>query len=535
MNNALREIETEDVVIYRSQVYSISTLEKCRCLHGKLVKEGKMAGTFSGDLWTGYSGVKHFEIDFTLDAASYRDHAGKEFGISLETMKNMLRCYAVYCTGVYVYKTISREKLGTIKKFLQCFGDKGFSLPVHGITTIGDFLAFIGTADRQIWDILSRIKRVQDVRSGQRTLSPIINYLAIENEINSIYRNSPDEMTFRRWFPVFFWVNITFILPLRATEMLVTPKKCIHRTDDGRTLLTVRRTKLKKGRRTVYYDVEKDYREFSYEIPNSSVAATIEKYLELTSGQDRRFLFEFNALMINEMLSLSAFNHLLSEFMEERLIGNPRYDFARYAAGINEFEIVTAGDSRPIALANLYFQNAGEDICRQLADHVHINTSAGYYTNISETIWASSVIHMQKRMDYECRQSEEMYRRGELAVSETGLYCMSAKRLADEEDISDCIAEGHLSDCMGCRYYRPSKKELSDFLELQKKRADEGAKRVIEFMNDIMKEKKQGKTMEELFLAAQTDAGRYRMGCDISAKEKYEEWQEHRNTQRNCF
>lgn len=535
MNNVLRKIETEDVVIYRSQVYSISTLEKCRCLHGELVKDGKMTGSFDGDVWTGYSGVKHFEIDFTLNSEAYRSHAGKEFGISLETMKNMLRCYAVYCTGVYVYGTISQEKLGTIKKFLQCFGDKGFSLSAYGVTAIEDFLAFIGTPDRQIRDILSRIKLVKEVKSGQRTLSPIINYLAIENEINSLFRNEPDEETFRRWFPVFFWVNITFILPLRATEMLVTPKECLHRKADGRVFLTVRRTKLKKGKRTVYYDVDKDYAKFTYEIPNSSVADTIEKYLELTSGQDRRFLFEYNPLMINEMLSLSAFNHLLSGFMEERIIGNPRYDFARYAAGIDEFEKVTAGDSRPIAMANLYFQNTGEDICRQLADHVHINTSAGYYTNISETIWASSVIHMQRRMGYERRNSEEMYSRGELAASEKSSYCMSAKRLSDDEDLSDCIVEGHLADCMGCRYYRPSKKELSDFLELQKKRADEGARRVIEFMNDTIKEKKQAGTMEELFLAVQTDACRYRMGCDISAKEKYEEWQGHKNTQKNCF
>ena len=535
MNNVLREIESEEVVIYRSHVYSAVILEKCRILHAELVKEGKLSGLFEEDRWMGYSGVKRFCIDFSIDEAAYRTHVGKEFGIRLDTMKNMLRCYAIYCTGVYVFQTISREKLGVIRVFLQSFGEQGYSLTVNGISTVEDFLGFIGTPDRQIREILSRIAWMKEKKRGQRILSPMINYLAIENEINCIYGENPDEETFRRWFPVYFWVNITFILPLRATEMLVTPKDCIRRTADGRVLLTVRRTKLKKGKRTVYYDVERDYTESTYEIPDADVASVIEKYQQMTAGQDRRFLFEYNNLMINEMFSLQAFNHLLETFMREYIIGNSRYEFARYAAGISEFEIVSAGDSRPIAMANLYFQNAGEDICRQLADHIHINTSSGYYTNISETIWASSVIRLQRQMDYEERNGEEQYRRGKLALSQTHDSCVSERRRVDREDLYDCIKEGHLADCMGCRYYRPSHKELTEFMEMQKKRADDGAKRVIEFMNNTMKVKKQEISLEELYMEVQTDACRYRMGCEIYAKEKYEEWQGHRNIRKNCF
>lgn len=54
-------------------------------------------------------------------------------------------------------------------------------------------------------------------------------------------------------------------------------------------------------------------------------------------------------------------------------------------------------------------------------------------------------------------------------------------------------------------------------------------------MNSTLKAKKQDISMEELFLSVQTDASRYRMGCDISAKEKYDKWQEHRNSPKTCF
>lgn len=425
MSNILRKIETDEVVIYKNHTYSTSTLEKCRRLHEELVREGKITGAFDSDLWMGYSGVRYSGMNFAIDPDAYHKHCGREFGISISTMKNMLRCYAIYCNGVYIYQTISRDRLNVIKSFLEGFPGKGFRLKASGISAIEDFLAFINTPDKQIQDIFSRIATEKETSVRQRTLAPVMNYLVIENEINTLFQSDLDEAYFRKWFPIYFWVNITFILPLRATEMLVTPKDCISHTGDGKTFLTVRRTKLKKRKRTVYYDIASDYREFTYEIPDNVVAATIEKYIAVTSGQDRRFLFEYSDLMINGMLSLQAFNHLLAEFMEERIIGNPRYEFAKYAAGIPEFEKVTAGDSRPIAMANLYFQNVGEDICRQLADHVHIDTSSGYYTNISETIWASSVIHFQKKMEYEHRYAQEMHGKGKLAATGPYSQCLS--------------------------------------------------------------------------------------------------------------
>lgn len=535
MDNLLQKVESGEVVVYTDQVYSMDVLKKCREIHKKLVDEGKIEGDFDSDKWMGYSGVKKFGIDFSMDVFLYNKHIGKAFGISADTIKNMLRCYAIYCNGVYIYQTIAREKIGILKDFLLKYKDKDFKLTTTGITTVEDFLGFIGTPDKQIEHIISNIRLVKDDDKAQRELSPIINYLVIENEINHIYRDGCDDETFRKWFPIYFWVNITFILPLRATEMLLTPKKCIYREND-KTFLIIRRTRLKKGTRTVYYDVNKDYKEFTYEIPDTEVIRNIEKYMRLTDRQDRRFLFEYNELMINNMLSARAFNHLIAAFVEENIIGNNRYDFAKYATGITEFEPVTAGDSRPIAMANLYFQKFGEDICRQLADHVNINTSSGYYTNISETIWASSVVQLQKKLDYEWRHSKEQYEQSSsIAVNSGKSICTSQKRMIDEENLDDCIEQGHLADCMGCKFYRPTKTELESFLNSQKKKADDSAKRVIEFMNNTMNIKNENVTMEEIFLSVQTDATRYRMGCNIKAEEKLKEWQKLKNIQKTNY
>lgn len=60
MDNLLRKVESDEVVVYTDQVYSIDVLNKCREIHQKLVDEGKIESDFDSDKWMGYSGVKKF-------------------------------------------------------------------------------------------------------------------------------------------------------------------------------------------------------------------------------------------------------------------------------------------------------------------------------------------------------------------------------------------------------------------------------------------------------------------------------------------
>ena len=532
MNNTLRQIESDDVVIYTDQTYSNSILAKCKEIFNNLVEQGEISGSFSNNEWMAYSGIKHFGLSFEISDLLYKKHIGKEFGISKETMVNMMKCYAIYCNGVYIYQSIASNKINIIHKFIEQYTDKEYKVKKDDLSTIEDFLGFINTPERQIRKIIQNIRVIKVDSKTQRKLSPVINYMVIENEINSIYNMELDTETFKKWFPIFFWVNITFVLPLRATEMLVTPFNCIERRNN-KVYLNIRRTRLKSGQRKVYYNVEKDYEIFTYEIPDSKVVSTIEYYKELTSGQERRFLFEYNKFMINDMLSLSAFNRLIASFMSEYIIGNHKYDFVKYATNIREFEAVTAGDSRPLAMANLYFQNVGEDICRQLANHTNIDTSAGYYTNISETILNSSIMQLQKRINTQEQGRWDDYQTSSNQVLDMDVsVCTSEKREIDSKNLDDCVEQRHLEDCMGCKFYRPSQKELDRFLETQKVKADESAIRAIEFMNNTLSIKNKEMSLEEIFLTVQTDATRYRMGCDIKAKEIAKEWQKHKNFQK---
>lgn len=535
MNTTLNKIETEEVIIYTENVYGINTLSKCREVFNNLVADNKMSGDFDDLKWAGYSDIKRFSINFEISEILYKQHIGKELGISLSTMTLMLKCYAVSCFGIFIYSTIAANKVNTIKRFLTEYRNKDFKLLREEIWTIEDFLEFINTPEKQIDNIIRIIKIKEHAKPNQRTLKPIINYLAIENEINYIYSSVIDDETFKKWFPIFFWVNITFLLPLRATEMLITPYECIVR-ENGKVYLKVRRTELKKGRRRVHYDVDKDYKIHTYEVPDNAVVSAIEKYIKMTSNQERRFLFEHSSYMINDMVSLKAFNELIAEFTDEYLKGNIRYDYARYATGINEFETVTAGDSRPIAMANLYFQNVGADICRQLAGHVNIDTSSNYYSNVSEIILNSSIMQYQKRINERRINEEDEYKKANyVVINSEKSVCVSEKRAVDKKNFEDCIKEGHLQECLGCKYYYPVQKELDDFLENNKIKADKYAIDLINLLNDTSKLKEKDKSLEEALLQVQTYGSLYRVGCDSKAREVGEEWQKLRNSQMNSY
>lgn len=522
-DNILRQVDVDDaIVFYTDNQYSLSNRQKFLDVFQKLKDDKKILSEYNDTVWICSSGIKSFRIDFTYKGYAYKTHMERKCGINFTEMTDMLKCYAVYICGDFIFMTIAK-KIVSIKTFLTRFGDEEYSILETEKITIINFLNFIGIPEHQISMYMDQIPVVHTPRPQQRELCHLINYMAAESELTDMYSSAtlPDS-EFLHWFPVYFWTHVTFVLPLRATEMLVTPYECLE-CRDGKIFLMVRRTMLKKGKRTVCYDIEKDYKIFSYPIPESDITKNIRKYQELTRGHQRRFLFDFE-YSVNGILSLQAFNALLTEFISVKLQGNHKYDYAKFASGISEFSIMSAGDSRPIAMANLFYQDVGADICRQLADHIHISTSAGYYTNVGSTVLASSIMHLQRQLNRERQSMDLKINRAEL---QTGSSCGSPKNPFVTGDISDCIAEEKLEECLGCKYYTPTNEELSAELECRNEKLDNASKRIIECMANG---KEITDKMDKLFLDAHTSITRYRVACNEVAKEKLRKWQRHKPT-----
>lgn len=528
MENTLRVIETENIVVYNDFCYGPKIIKECKDFIGHMKDTGNVRSDFDDEKWICYSGVKNYEISFSFDKTAYMNAVGKAFMIPYKTMQEMIKCYACYCTGEFIFDTIAREIVNNIKRFLCNSPKETLSLTRAEKEKIEDFLALINTPVELIDDMTSNIKIIKSESTRVRKLSPLINYLVIENEINEMYFTGVTDEEFTKYFPIYFWVNITFILPLRATEMLVTPFDCIDLTDDMVTL-RVRRSKLKGGKNRVYYDVEKDYDLCTYNlgnIINRQVFNNIEKYKNLTKNHKRRFLFDYGEAFTNHMISLAGFNNLLRVFIDERIIDNPKYEYSKKVSGVDEFEYVTAGDSRPIAMANLYFQDAGADICRQLANHMNVSTSEGYFTNVSETLYYSSIMQMQKKINRDFLN--ENYVNNSLVVKDR-YNCSSPRRLKDENSIEDC--KGHYQSCFGCKYYHPDDAEIHEHMRKREQEYRNSVKKMQSVLKSVGKLKGRDVDMDELFLKIHTASTRYKESTDVYAEKEAKKWLEQQSSQ----
>lgn len=533
MSNVLEQIELDDDFIFIEQRrFDEKEIEQYLEIYKKYRAENTIQSDFSDQIWIVYTDVLKNQISFSFNYVAYNQHAKKYLDVSVGQLTKMLKCYALYICGEFIFRTIA-IRIKTITTFLTCLGDEEYKATVQEKRVIADFLFFVNMSEKQIDDILRLIPEYKTKVARQRKLGDLVSYLIIDSEITDLYTAVISEEEFLRWFPIFFWCKITFILPLRATEMMLTPFSCLRRRGDD-VYLSVRRTKLKGKKEYVSYNVDKDYQIFEYKIPNNSTVSIIEKYQELTKEHERRFLFDYGTMATNEMFSLESMSKLLSAFVEEKLSNTTKYDYAKYTSGIQKFNSVKVGDSRPIAMSNLYFQDVGADICRQLANHMNINTSAGYYTNVSNTVMASSIMQLQRKINYEynCINSYENIYEKNINQITTNRQCVSVHQPLVTGDISDCIAEGHLEDCLGCRYYTPTTEQLKQALETRRKKLEASNREIIKCMASGTD--KSGIDFDKLFLDAHTSIVRYKIACDEKAKGELKKWQRHKNTTMTC-
>lgn len=529
MSRLAKRIEFDDFIFFEAETYDFSSLFYSRKEFNKLVEEGKASGEFDGSKWMLYTGKEWVGINFKLVAYKYKSHACKILNVSYSNIVLMLKDYAMFLYGTFINKEIA-GRIKVLKKFLEEYGEEDYQILSTNLYKLHEFLTYISISEDKIMEINGALKVIEAKKPGKRKLSPIINYLVIENEIKRMYSGDIDDETFVKWFPVFFWVEVTFNLPLRANEMLLTPYNCIERRA-GDAYLTVRRTQLKKHKGIVKNDIDLDYKLFPYRMPDNDVIKTIDKYIELTKNQKRKYLFMYDeTTMTNSRVALRPFNRLLSEFIGEKMIGNPDYDYVRYATGIEEFETVTAGDSRPIAMVNIYFSNFGADICMQLANHDNLKTSEGYYTNIDQIIMDSSIVRMQNRYNADARAAKLRKNTYKPVVSIKG--CSSPKRLRDMENIEDCEKNGHEDECIGCGFYSPTEKELKEYEKKLREEIRSGSKKMIKLLNGILKAKDVDQTAEELFYSVQHDMIKVKEVADIKAEKGLEEWEETLHTQK---
>lgn len=246
----------------------------------------------------------------------------------------------------------------------------------------------------EVMDQINDISPLLNRKKHQRNLAHYQSYLRLSDILQRFWENATEkERIF--YFPVWYWYNITGVLPLRPTECVLTPRNCI-RVSNGKYYITVRRTKLKGKRQSSKYSIASDYDLQEYPILEN-LARTIMDYISATKAvyesdidvlfcKSSQFLNTLPSCENNHHYTYSNLRYCLSYFYRDIVEKKYGYSIVSGHHSLLDYEIekINLGDTRHIAMISLAISGSSPTICTELAGHDSIAISAHYYTNLTE-------------------------------------------------------------------------------------------------------------------------------------------------------
>jgi len=314
-----------------------------------------------------------------------------------------------------------------------------------------------GSRDVVIEALEERASYKSRPRGEQRALADFRTYLRFD-EIISRYWDSADGGKRLVYFPLYFWWKLTAILPLRPTELLLTPRNCLCGN-----ALTVRRTRLKGSGKHVDYRIDGDYELHEYEI-SCHLASVLNDYIDATSAMKPN---EIDTLFV----PVDSYSGGVSD-------GSSRYyTYERLSTCLRRFydEVVTPsgadigninlGDTRHLAMINLIISGGSPTICRELSGHADIAISSHYYANISSLVECATLEHFRKSKGGAAELvGSQQYPLAKPIQSHSVQGGLCDAMGVEAGDVSECVkvanSNGHIGECACCPHFWPDKNGL---------------------------------------------------------------------------
>ena len=314
--------------------------------------------SFGDTKWKLTDEKKTVRFSFDMDNDAFTSNAQAWACCDADTYINAVKTYAAMHLGTRILTTIQ----GEIRILTQLP-----EIPLETITAsyehAGSVLEFLRLPDA--------FERAMCLTPSprHRTLAPFQDYILFDNSLSMFWKQADTDAKIQ-YFPLYLWWNLSGILPLRPTEFLLIPRDCLSQTD-GKNILTIRRTNLKKGLLKVFYSVELDYKKVAYEIPQS-LAEEIRAYLDETKQMTQPSVDSlFVPACKQAYLTYSAANTLLHAFTAEHIGENCE---------------IHLGDTRHLSMISLILSGNSAEMCKRLADQENVLVSANYFTNLGSIL-----------------------------------------------------------------------------------------------------------------------------------------------------
>lgn len=445
---------------YSASYFDTEVFEKAEALFGEYRTCGVILNDSFADIaWRLTNQLQNTTISFHFNELAYHSNAVPWVGCSFDLFVKSVKTYAMLRMGSATIASI-RDTVNSLKLFAELTEDALFGAKLEHPTHMAEFLTLLPGEDArrdamiESLDERSWASRAQNRNARQRVLADFGAYFRFSDDMHAFWASAKDaDKLF--WFPLYLWWTLTSILPLRTTEFLLTPRKCLS-SENGNSLITLRRTRLKGGNKRLAYRVDKDYETVRYVIPDK-MAGEIKWYLDTTDAMTPTAL---STLFVREP-HYARFNREPTEYLGYYTYANLstclRYFQEEVMSAGKDFQI-NLGDTRHLAMISLVLSGGSPLICKELAGHGDINISSHYYSNISGFIkCATYEMHLKSRAG-----AAELAERGVPVMIQPSRRIPVQDGFCDSEayvngDIGDCIKsiglDGELGHCRRCPFF----------------------------------------------------------------------------------
>lgn len=361
-----------------------------------------ISGDYYSDAWYLTDEVlKSVKISFEIDELMYMRNSRQTLGCTFSEYQDALRVYVRSCAG-FALGTIVR-KMNTLRRFGETHVISGLA---GDCAALYDFLWLLPCNDSTRDALLAEVETslTSSRANDARTIALYQSAFRFDYYLERFWQEADEEERLL-YFPVWFWWSISSIIPRRATECIVTPRRCVRKSK-GEYFIQLRRTLKKANRGKAAYKLDQDYEICEYPIPRR-IYDVVSWYIDKTedvydSDNDTLFCkhlqFEYaNVTQDNDgHYTVQNLNQLLQRFY--KLLSN-RYglyvldseDETPALTDKMQMQRLQLGDTRHIAIISLIISTSNIRVAQELAGHNSINTTYNYYQNANLYLRA---IHM---------------------------------------------------------------------------------------------------------------------------------------------
>ncbi|NGT78856.1 site-specific integrase [Clostridium perfringens] len=478
-----KKIEGLDIIVKEEIEFSLSDKDKYIEEFEKL-KEKRVVdenSEFEGESWVVTIAKVSIKLNFKINELFFkRITKGRNIGISFEEFNIAYRRYI----AEMIYSDNSRGIIREFMSYTKYFLEKTSFLDVEKIEKVKleethaynlilyerllTVLEFVGYETPIEYIELYSETAVREYKSRKLPrFTSIFKFIDIMEK----FKNNATEEELIRYYPVVLWHSISFIIPLRPSELLMTRFDCESK-DDDKFFIKVRRS-IKKGSPNKYrvesFDIENYYTEETVEI-NEKMYNEILIYKSFLAKHvpkgNKEFLFSADLYELGkrhnhkrglnrEVITIEVLKYLIDGFYVDIIQNKFGVDITeRYSEESNELlvETLVPYDSRHLAIINLILMGNEHYTVMKLAGHNNISTTKGYYDHIEEYANAYSINYAKYLSG---KKSNKLWELDELSISNKNNRSLSNWRSVTKEKRKLTKVDGgycsyHLQDFSPC-------------------------------------------------------------------------------------